>query len=256
MQEPRYLEAAQHATAFIRRELWKEGTLLRSYRQGASAIAGFADDHAFLIAALLDLYEADFDIAHLQWAEELQKAMNERFLDKEHGGYFSVGPQSGDILLQMKEDYDGAEPSPNSVAAQNLWRLAQITGSDAYRSQAERTRQAFGDRLKEAPTAMPRMLCAVADSLTKPRQVVIAGQRGAADTLALQQEVSRHFAPNQLLLLADGSTGQAWLAERLEFLRGLTPVDGKATAYVCEDFVCQLPVTEVSQLSDLLKKSK
>jgi uncharacterized protein YyaL (SSP411 family) len=101
---------------------------------------------------------------------------------------------------------------------------------------------------------MPQMLCAVDAASAKPRQVVIAGRPGAADTEALLAEVHRHYLPNKLLLLADGAEGQAWLAKRLDFLGTVAPIDGKAAAYVCEDFACQLPTTETVKLAELLSK--
>ncbi len=253
LDSPEYLKAAQGSAGFIRKELWKNGALIRSYRDGASTIAGFADDYVSLIQGLLDLYEADFDIGWIQWALELQKAQDRLFGDSEKGGYFSVGSQDPHILLRMKEDYDGAEPSANSVAAMNLLRLGQITGNDALRTQALKTIAAFSAQLNRAPTALPQMLCAVDASQSKPRQIVIAGKPGQPDTQRLIRTVHASFIPNKLLLLADAGPGQAWLAEHLEFLRTVSPIEGKAAAYVCENFVCQLPTADPEALAGLLK---
>jgi uncharacterized protein YyaL (SSP411 family) len=249
-----YLRAAQRSVGFIREYLWKDGTLIRNYRQGASDVAGFAEDYAYLIAGLLDLYEADFDTAHLKWALDLQAKMDALFWDAENGAYFSVSGKDPTILLRMKEDYDGAEPSPNSIAALNLLRLAQITDSQELRGKADRTIAAFSDSLKKVPQALPQLLCAVDAATAKPRQVVIAGDATGPDTKALISEVHQHYIPNKLLLLADGAAGQAWLGEKLAFLRSAGKIDGKAAAYVCEDFVCQLPVTDPAKLRELLTK--
>ncbi len=251
-----YLEGAQRSAQFIRENLWKNGALIRSYRQGASDVAGFADDYAFLIQGLLDLYEADFDVGWLQWAIDLQKKQDELFADPKHGGYFSVSGTDKTILVRMKEDYDGAEPSPNSVAALNLLRLAQVTGEERWRAQALKTISAFSDQLARVPSAMPQMLCAVDASLAKPRQIVIAGPRDSDATRALFREVHAHFLPNKILLLADGANGQGWLGERLEFLRTVAPLDGKPAAYVCENFVCQLPTAEVEKLREQLEPAR
>ncbi len=255
LDEPAYIEAAQKSARFIRQELWKDRTLLRSYRQGASAVKGFCDDYAFLVAGLLDLYEADFDIGWLQWALELQARQDVLFGD-EPGGYFSVAEGDASILLRMKEDYDGAEPSPNSVAALNLLRLAQLTDRPEFRDRATKTLTAFSTQLTKAPSSVPQMLCALDASLAIPKQIVIAGQPGAADTRTLLREVQAHYLPNKLLILADGGAGQKWLGERLEFLRTVAPTEGHATAFVCERFVCQLPVTEREKLRGLLHKGK
>ncbi len=254
LDDPKYLESAQRSAKFIRAQLWKNGALIRSYRQGASDIGGFADDYASLIQGLLDLYEADFDIAWLQWALELQKKQDALFLDAKNGGYFSVPADAPHILIRMKEDYDGAEPSPNSVAALNLLRLAQITAETALHDRALKTIGAFADQLSRVPSALPQMLCAIDASLAKPRQIVIAGPRDSDETRALLREVHAHFLPNKLLLLADATAGQHWLAERLEFLQTVAPLDGHPAAYVCENFVCQLPTADPSKLRELLQK--
>jgi uncharacterized protein len=248
-----YLDAATRAAKFVRAHLAKDGALIRSYREGASDVAGFADDYAFFIQGLLDLYEASFDVAWLKWAAELQAKQDELFADKNGGGYFSVTDKDPHILLRMKEDYDGAEPSPNSVAALNLLRLSQVTGSDALKREAEKTISAFAQQLDKMPTAMPQMLVALDFSLGKPKQIVIAGKPGAPDTRALLREVHAHFIPNKILLLADGGEGQQWLGERLEFIKTAAPLEGNATAFVCENFVCQLPTSDVKKLSELLK---
>ena len=254
LDDPQYLGSAQKAAHFIREHLWKNGQLLRSYREGASEVGGFCDDYAALIQGLLDLYEADFDIAWLQWAIELQAKQDALFLDTEHGGYFSVTKDAPNILLRMKEDYDGAEPSPNSVAALNLLRLTQITGQKDYTDRATAILHAFADQLSRAPTALPQMLVALDSSLAKPRQIVIAGPPAAEATRALLREVHKHYIPDKIVLLADGGPGQQWLAERLEFLKTVTPLEGHPAAYVCRDFVCQLPTSDATKLHELLSK--
>ncbi len=254
LDDPAYLASAQHAAKFLREQMWRDGALRRSYREGASEVPGFAEDYAFLIAGLLDLYEADFDTAHLAWAVELQAKMDALFFDAEHGGYFSTSGADASVLLRMKEEYDGAEPSPGSIAAANLLRLAQLTNDPKLRERADRTLAAASEQLANLPSAAPQMLCALDASLAKPRQIVIAGKRDAADTKALLREVRARLIPNKLVLLADGAEGQAWLGQKLEFIRTATPIDGKAAAYVCENFVCQLPTNDPAKLRELLAK--
>jgi uncharacterized protein YyaL (SSP411 family) len=256
LDDPRYLAAAQRSATFIKANLWRDGALIRSFRQQPSGIAAFADDYAALIGGLLELYRADFDVQWLQWALELQAAMDGRFLDREHGGYFQTAPGAKDIIFRSKEDYDGAEPAPGSLAALNLLRLAELTDSKELRERAMKTIASAGEQLAQLPSAMTQMLCAVDASLAKPRQVVIAGKPGAADTRALLREVNAVFAPNQLVLLADGGPGQEWLGGKLEFLRTANPVEGKAAAYVCENFTCQAPVTDPAKLRELLTNTR
>jgi uncharacterized protein YyaL (SSP411 family) len=252
--EPRYLQAAQRSAAFIRNRLWKDGTLIRSFRHEPSKISAFADDYAALIQGLLDLYEADFDPQWLEWSIALQTRMDALFHDAEHGGYFQTPPGLSDVLFRSKEDYDGAEPTPSSLAASNLLRLALLTDSKELRDRAEKTIKSVGEQLDKLPSAMAQMLCAVDLSVAKPRQVVIAGQRDAAETKALLREVRSVFAPNQMVLLADGGPSQAWLGKRLDTVQGMKPVGGRAAAYVCENFVCQAPETDPEKLSELLRK--
>ena len=252
--EPRYLAAAQRSAKFIQAQLWKDGALIRSFRHEPSKIAGFADDYATLINGLLDLYEADFDPQWLEWSLALQARMDELFHDKEHGGYYQTPAGLSDVLFRSKEDYDGAEPTPTSVAAGNLLRLAQLTESKDLRERAEKTIKSVSEQLDKLPSAMAQMLCSVDLSAAKPRQVVIAGRRDAADTKALLKEVRAVFAPNQMVLLADKGPSQAWLSKRLETVAGMAPVGGKAAAYVCENFVCQAPETDPVKLRESLAK--
>jgi uncharacterized protein YyaL (SSP411 family) len=252
LDDPSYLASAQKAAKFLRGEMWKDGALRRSYRKGPSEVPGFAEDYAYLVAGLLDLYESDFDTAHLQWAIELQSKMDGTFYDEANGGYFSTSGKDPNVLLRMKEDYDGAEPSPSSVTALSLVRLSQITGDTKMRERADKTLAAYAEGLAQMPSAMPQMLCALDAALNKSRQVVIAGKRDAADTKALLREVRQRYAPNQLVLLADGDAGQAWLGQKLEFIRTAGPIGGKAAAYVCEDFTCKLPTDDPGKLRELL----
>lgn len=253
--ESAYLETAERAAQFAQSHLARGGALLRNYRDGAGDVPGFADDYAFLIQGLLDLYETSARHEWLAWALDLQAGQDGLFADDEYGGFFSAAGNDPHILLRMKEDYDGAEPSPNSVAALNLFRLAQMTGNDALRKRAEKTIAVFWNQLRRMPAAMPQMLVALDFALAHPVQIVIAGKPGAADTRALLNEVFSHFIPNKILLHADGAAGQAFLAGKIEFLKTAAPIDGKAAAFVCENFVCRLPVTDAAALRKLLSES-
>ncbi|MEY2506910.1 MAG: hypothetical protein QOH01_1239 [Verrucomicrobiota bacterium] len=253
--DPAYLEAASRAARFIRAELYDESrkVLFRNFREGRSAVEGFADDYAFLIQGLLDLYEASFEIAWLRWAIELQETQDRLFFDNERGGYFSGAGNDPSILLRLKEDNDSAEPAASSVSALNLLRLSQIRNEPRFYERAEKTIDAFAAQIGHFASAMPQMLVALDLSLSEPRQIIIAGERDAADTRALVSEVHRHFVANKVLLLADGGDGQRYLEEKLEALRGMKPIGGKAAAYVCENFTCKAPVTEPTALGDLLR---
>jgi uncharacterized protein YyaL (SSP411 family) len=256
--EPRYLEIAARAANFIRKQLWDASrkTLYRNYREGRSDIEGFADDYAFVIQGLLDLYEASFDIEWLKLATELQETQDRLFFDEKQGGYFTTSGKDASVLLRMKDDNDSAEPAASSVAALNLLRLSQFR-DDPAAAGAERARKtidAFAATLSHFPSAMPQMLVAIDYSLSKPRQIVIAGKKDSPETKAILREVHRHFLPDTILLLADGAEGQKYLGEKNEAIRAMSMVEGKPAAYVCENFICKAPVTDPKALSELLTR--
>ena len=248
LDQPRYAEAARRAAEFLIAKMYAKGVLLRRYRAGDAAIPGFLDDYAFFAQALLDLYEAQFDQRHLQLSIELTEKMRERFEDPEHGGFFSSPEGDASLVMRVKDDYDGAEPSGNSVALMNLLRLTQFTNRDDFRQSAARTLAAFEQRLALAPSTLPQMMAACEFLVGNPRQIVIAGKRGAADTSALLKVAHASFQPNRILLLAaeNGFPGVPELA-------AMKPVDGRAAAYVCRDYACQLPVSEPAALAELLQ---
>ncbi|MDQ6656080.1 MAG: thioredoxin domain-containing protein, partial [Verrucomicrobiota bacterium] len=254
---PAYLASAEKAAGFLHEKLYRAdtNTLLRSYREGAGDVEGFASDYAFLVQGLLDLYEASFDVGKIEWALELQKRQDELFHDAKQGGYYSTSGNDPHVPLRMKEADDMAEPSPNSVAALNLLRIGSLLDQKAARERAEQTLQAFAKQLETAPSSMPQMLVALSWSRGKPKQIVIAGNPADPATETMLREVHRHFVPHELLILADGAAGQAFFARHVEFIEGVKPIDGQPTAYVCENFVCQLPTTNLKELAKLLSSS-
>jgi uncharacterized protein len=254
----RYLEIANRAAKFVQVTLFDPSRkiLYRNYRGGRSDIEGFADDYAFVIQGLLDLYEASFDAQWLKFAAQLQETQDRLFFDEKNGGYFSTSGKDKSVFLRMKDDNDGAEPAASSVAALNLLRLAQFR-DDPAAAGAERARKTidtFATTLSHFPSAMPLMLVALDYSLGKPRQIVIAGKKDAPETKALVKEVHRHFLPNTVLFLADGAEGQKYLGEKNEAIRAMSPIDGKSATYVCQNFTCKAPVTDPKQLAELLLK--
>jgi uncharacterized protein len=257
LDEPRYFEIATRAANFVRAHLWDDAhkTLFRSYRDGRGGVEGFADDYAFVIQGLLDLYEASFDVEWLKFANELQVTQDRLFFDEKNGGYFSTSGKDDSVFLRMKDDNDSAEPAASSVAALNLLRLSQFRDDPAAAGaeHGRKTIDAFATTLSHFPSAMPQMLVALDYSLSKPRQVVIAGKKDAPGTKALLSEVHRHFLPKTILILADGAEGQKYLGEKNEAIRAMSPIDGKPAAYVCENFTCKAPVTEWKHLAELLK---
>jgi hypothetical protein len=254
LDEPRYAEAARAAAGFVFSHMYDapSGTLMRRYREGEAAVPGFLEDYALVVQGLLDLYEAKFEMEWLEMAARLTRKQMELFEDREGGGFFSA-PEASDLVLQVKEDYDGAEPSGNSVAAMNLLRLARMTGRGEFREAAERTLSAFSSKLDAAPSALPQMLAACTFLLGAPREVVLVGDRRGQDTAALIGELHSRFTPNQVALLVDSPEARRKLAEGIPAIESMGMVQGCATAYVCRDYACQAPVFEAEKLGELLE---
>jgi uncharacterized protein YyaL (SSP411 family) len=248
LQEPKYLAAARCASEFIKRELWDENTrtLRRHFKDGAADVPGFAEDYAFLTRALLDLYEADFQVSDLEWAQTLNEETLKNFWDEENGGLYASAPDKN-ILLRFKEDYDGAEPSPNSVAAESCVRLQQFLDDEKYREKAAAIFAAFAGRLRDAAPAMPLLLAARLRFDSPPQHIVIVGEKDSADTQRLLQVVRENFLPFSTLILLDEKSHAFWKG-RQPFLQEMRMLDDKATAYICHDFACQNPVSRADEL--------
>jgi uncharacterized protein YyaL (SSP411 family) len=238
------LAAATQAAEFLARELYEAGTgvLYRSWLEGRGGTEGFAEDYAFLIQGLLDLYEAGFETRWLLWAERLQRRMDALFRG-EDGGYFNSAAGAADLVLRLREDYDGAEPAPSSVAALNQLRLAAIFHDEERRMRGGQTIAAFESRWRTAPQALPQMLCAVEAALEPPRHVVLAGDPADPGFRELAAVTMAGLGPRRTLLRADPAI--PWTA-------AMTPREGRATAYVCEDYTCQSPVHRPDELHRLL----
>src|SRR5256885_2227431 len=163
LEDSRYLEAATRAVKFVHANLYDEKSklLFRSYRDGRSKIEGFADDYAFVIQGLLDLYEASFDVDWLKFAVELQETQDRLFFDEKNGGYFSTSGNDKSMVLRMKDDNDSAEPAASSVAASNLLRLAQLRSDKRLEERARKTIDAFAPTVNHFASAMPQLLVAV-----------------------------------------------------------------------------------------------
>jgi hypothetical protein len=255
--EERYLEAAEKAARFILDRLSDDSGegLLHRFRDGEARFKAQLDDYAFFIQSLIDLYEASFHIEWLSKAISLAERMNYLFYDKENGGYFDTTDEDGSILVRTKEWYDGAEPSGNSIAIENLLRLTESTNDATFDQIARVSLRHFGERLLSQPQATPQLLVALDASLSKPVQIIIATGPGVSGLRSLLAEIHSRFIPQKVLLAADGAVGQEFLSGFVPFIGTLTMIDSKATAYVCKDFACQLPATDPAMLAQFLDSS-
>ena len=236
-----YLDAAERAASFLLTRMYdpQSGKLLRRYSGGESAIPAFLDDYAFFAQGLLDLFEAASKPQYLDSAVDLATRGFERFEDTNAGGFFSTEPDATDLLLRMKDDYDGAEPSGNSVATDVLLRLNHLTGNDEFRRRAERSLRAFVPKLKAQPSIAPQMLVAVGRWLAEPEQVVIRCEEIDRETEHVLAEHRKRFAPYAVVIAITDASAQD-LQRTAPFLAGLKR-QGRATIYECRNFVCELP---------------
>ncbi|KAH9514406.1 spermatogenesis-associated protein 20 [Bulinus truncatus] len=255
-------DRAIQAAKLIRQHMYKSGRLLRScytsenkeVTQITVPIKGFVDDYAYVIRGLLDLYEACFDDSWLAWAEELQTKQNELFWDDEDGGYFTSPAEDNSLVLRLKNDQDGAEPSANSVSAMNLLRLFVILDKPEWSVMAERIFKVYAERIEKIPMAVPELISALLFYHSDKKQIVIVGEKEREDTKELISTVHEHYLPNKVLLVTDGKSDE-FLKENLRTISSFQKLDDKATAYVCQNFTCSLPVNTSEELKKLLQKS-
>ena len=243
--ERKYLDASAKAADFVLGTLVVSGKLFRRYRDGAVAIDGTLEDYSFLASGLLDLYEAGFNPSYLREAMRLAQTMSELFWDGQEGAFFMSS--SRDVLVKVKEGYDGPIPSGNAAAAMALLRLSEFTGRQEFREKAETTLKAFGDSMESSPFSHTYMLCAL-DFWFGSKEVVVAGSMTDRATQEMVREVQRHFLPNKVVALAGGG-----FSEIASLTDGKTEKDGKPTVYICENFACQSPITELQSLKKQLE---
>lgn len=255
-EDTRYLVAAQQAAGFILDKMYDRprGCLLHRWRDGEARFDASLDDYAFFVHGLLDLYEASFDASWIDHGIQLTEEMICRFFDNEQGGFWTTSGDDPSIILRMKENYDGAEPTGNAIALMNLIRLARLTGNPRWSEIAGRTLLYFGDKIAQIPQALPQLLAAACSHLNNPIQIVIVGERESEEVQAMLREIYRRYIPSLVLLFADGEDGQARISRHSPFIASLKLESGQTMAHVCENFVCHTPVRTVAALADQLDK--
>ena len=255
LKEPRYGEAAKQAADFILKHLVRrDGRLLHRYRDGDAAILATLDDHAFFIQGLLDLYEATFDVAYLEQAKRLSEAMLRLFGEEREGGLFLTGSDAEKLLFRPREFYDGAIPSGNGVAALDLLRLSRITLAHPFEEKAAALLRAVSPQLTQSPIHYPQTLMAVDFALGPSPEVVIAGKSGDPTVSAMVDAVYRRFLPNHVLLLHPPASDGKRIESLAPPIAAQGMQEGRTTAYVCQNFTCQLPVTDPGALGMLLDR--
>jgi len=245
-----YAAAASKAADFILQNLTTDtGRLLKRYRQGRSGLVAHLNDYAFMVWGLIDLYQATYQIEYLKQAIELNKKMLAHFWDQQNGGLYITADDAEKLLVRSKEIYDGAIPSGNSVAVYNLLRLAHLTGQTDYMEKAEGIIKAFSDRVKKYPAGHSQLMVALEYAFNPNFEVVIVGDPQKEDTRLMLAALRRPFIPEKVVIFrtADKNTAGA-ISEIAPYTRSMAARDGKATAYVCQEFACKLPTTSVNQM--------
>jgi uncharacterized protein YyaL (SSP411 family) len=247
------LDSARRAVRFIRTAMWDQqgARLLRRYRDGQAAVDAYAEDYACLVFGLLELFQSDADPGWFEWARELQRRQNDLFWDEADGGWFSTTGEDPSVLLRLKEDYDGAEPSANSLSVWNLITLAHLDVDGAWREMAERAFAHFATRLSTASRAVPMMMAALSAWTAGVQQVVIAGPVERGDTRRLLAALNRRYLPFAVQIAFDPASTRG-LEAPLPFVGDMSLRGGQATAYVCRDFTCAAPTTDAEVMLQLL----
>ena len=248
------LDVADRNARFLEKAMWDPDRriLRRRYRDGDAAIDGYAEDYAYLIFGLLELFQAGGNPHWLEWALALQKRQDELFWDAEDGGWFNTTGEDPSVILRLKEDYDGAEPAPSSISVLNLLWLSHLTGEGRFVDQIEKTLKMFGPNLAKIARAVPMMMAALSTYHAGIRQVVVVGDKLKNDTAGLYRELAGVYQPFSVTVPVEPGARQAELARLLPFIESTGMCDGKATAYLCRDFTCGPPVTDASELRSII----
>ena len=252
----KHLDAARGTADFVLNNLRRDdGRLLRYHKDGPGLVPAYADDYAFLVWGLLELYEADFELAHLETAVELNNDMLRLFWDEDAGGLYLYGDDAESLVARPRELYDGALPSANSVACHNLLRLSHITASPELEEKAYNLLESCGGNVKARPAAFTHLLSAADFALGPTREIVISGRRDDPNTEKLIDVVREHFLPRSVVLFLPREEDR----DRLESVFGWTPEEGdreQPIVYICEDKVCEKPISDPDELADTLDQSE
>ncbi len=252
-EEQRYARAAERAAGFILKNMrTPEGRLLHRYKDKEAAISSQINDYAFLIWGLLELYETTFKEKYLQTAFELNKDMIEHFRDEKNGGFFSTPDDGEKLLVRKKEGSDGSLPSGNAVAMLNLLRLGRINASSGLEDIAAESGKAFSKTANDSPLFHTQLLTALSFAVGPSYEIVIVGKSNARDTAEMLRAVRSNFIPNKVIIFRPTNRDNSALDGIAGYTKEFESIDGKATAYVCQNYVCSLPTTDIDKMLELL----
>ena len=253
LNDPRYLDAAERSADFILTELSQsDGLLLRTYRAGKSHLNAYLEDYSYLSAGLIALYEASFNPRWLKEAARLAEVMIEQFWDTSSSGFFFTGKAHESLIVQSKSAYDSATPSGTAMAVHSLLRLAKHLDRADFHDKAVQALSLYYHQMENAPSGSGQLLCELEFLLSTPKEIAVVGETNADDTMAILREIHGRFLPNKIVAMLDPYDAQPSADASLPLTAGKTQIDGKATVYVCENYACQTPTTDVGELGTLL----
>jgi uncharacterized protein YyaL (SSP411 family) len=245
-----YTQVAKHNARFVLDNVRKDGLLLRTYKDGQAKLNAYLEDYAFYIDGLLTLFETTGELEWFQEAGALAATMIDEFWDEQEGGFFFTGKSHEELIVRAKDFFDNATPSGNSVATEVLLRIGMLTDNSDYQRRAATLFRLTASMVRRYASGFGRLLCALDFHLGKPKEIAIIGSPDSEDTQSLLKEIWKPYLPNKII--AQASPDDMSAAQLIPLLRDRPGRDNKATAYVCERFVCKEPATSPGQLASQL----
>ncbi len=250
--DERYREAAEKSARFILTELSQDSRLLlRTHREGKSHLNAYLEDYSYFVAGLINLYEATFELEWLKEAQQLNQIMIEQFWDDVNGGFFFTSKNHESLIVRSKSGYDGATPAGASMAIHNLLRLDKLLNQPDLWEKTETTLDIYYHQIEHSPSGSAQLLCELDFLLSTPKEIAIVGQREGEDTKVALESIHSRFVPSKVLALASDEED---VSDFIPLLEGKTQIDGKATIYVCENYTCKAPTTDLEELAGLLQE--
>ncbi len=252
LEDPRYVEAARRAASFLLETMCRGGRLLHRYRNGSAAIKAYLDDYAFLCLGLLDLYETTFEVRWLREGKRLAEEMVELFWDAEGKGFYFSGSDAEQLLARTKEFYDGSIPSGNSASTMVLLRLGRLTMDADLERRAGEALELFSGQIDQSPMGYPFMLMGLDFAVGPSKELVLAGDMSDQAMRAMIRAMRLRFLPNKVVAFNPTDRESTEIQELIPYLRHQQAIGGEATAYVCENYTCNLPTKDVEVMISLL----
>ena len=254
MKEPTYLKSAEKAADFVVKNLRdSKGKLLKRYRNGDAGLDGHLDDYAFMVWGLLNLYEAGFDTKQLNRAIKLSEIMEKDFNDNEGGGFFLGSDQSEKLIIRAKTGYDGAIPSGNSIAVLIFNRLYRMTGNLRWANLSEKTLRSFSKDLKQMPSGYTAMILGFMYDAYGSKEIVVVANGRHEETQLLLEELQSLYIPQKIMLFKDTNKRRDPLTKIASWTENHSAQNNKPTIYICEDFACSLPTTDLKKAIELIQ---